>query len=236
MDIPFSIHPKDIHDKLLDILAVGANYLGESDRLATTPPSEILKALLDIDDRCLALDVQLAGVYAELQAKHEGPMFWATTPALTLLDETPNCSPNDSLASPIEFVDAETARLLTLYWAQQCLLRMGRAELRIALAGMAAAGMVQGRAERVNRSLALPVKPLIESAHLVLRARDYCCSSQSMLLRYSVPLNITLDVLANKPEQYSEEIRIAKEIKKHISQRYLRITQFTRTLKHVKGV
>lgn len=130
---------------------------------------------------------------------------------------------------PIEFLNADTARLLTLYWAQQCLLRMGRAELRTALAGMAAAGMVQGQAERVNRSLAQPVKPLLESAHLVLRSREYCCSSQSTLLRYSVPLNITLDVLANKPELYPAEIRIAKEVKKHISQRYLRITQFARS-------
>ena len=201
-----------------------------------TPPSEILVALLNIDDQLLATDDRMEEVYAELQSKHEGPLFWVTIPSLSLLDKQPEINPDDSLNSPLGFIDADTARLLTMYWAQQCLLRMGRGEIRAALAGMAAAGMVQGQAERVNRSLAQPVKPLIESAHLVLRSREFCCSSQSTLLRYSVPLNITLDVLANKAEQYQAEIRIAKEVKKHISQRYLRITQFTRTLKYVKEV
>lgn len=235
--IPFSLHPKDIHDRLLDILAIGANYLSESDRLATTPPSQIPIALLDIDDRCLWLDSQLDVVYADLESQHQGPLYWSTSPSLSLLDgdglEDPTS--RNGFRQPICFPDEETARLLTLYWAQQCLLRMGRADIKNALLGMRAAGMIPAQAsDRVDRSLSIPPKSLIETAHLVLRSRDYCCSSQSTILRYSVPLNITLDILANKPELYGEEIKFAKEVKRQISQRYLRITQFTGTLKHVK--
>lgn len=231
------MHPKDIHDKLLDILATGASFLSESDRFGTIPPSQILIPLLDMGDRILELDSSLEALYAELASMHDGPLFWSTGRPLSPLDEASDGdSEQTGFRTPICFQDQETARLLTLYWAQRTLLRMGWDEIRLGLAGMAAAGMVQGHAERVNRSLSQPAKPLIESAHLVLRARDYCSSSQSMLLRYSVPLNITLDVLANKPEQYGEEIKFAKDIKRQIGQRHLRITQYTSTLKHVNEV
>lgn len=236
-EIPFSIHPKDPHDRLLDILATGASFLGESDRFASTPPSGILTALLHMDDRLLDLDARLEALYAELELAQNGSLYWSTTPSLRSFDDEPEHTEHrESFTSPISFPDQDTARLLTLYWAQQTLLRMGRAEVRTALAGMAAAGLVSGHAERVNRSLSQPPKPQIESAHLVLRSRDFCCSSPSTLLRYSVPLNITLDVLANRPEMFAEEIRFAKEVKRQISQRHLRITQYTGTLKHVKDV
>ena len=237
-EIPFSVHPKDMHDRLLDILAEGACSLGESDRLATTSPSEILIALLKVDDRITDLNDQMEKLYAEIEREHDGPIFWSTEPSLSVLDDDcdKKTDSDDDLATPLSFSDQDTARLLTLYWAQQTLLRMGRAEIRNAFAQLAAAGMVQGHAERVNRSLSRPLKPMEKTARLVLRSREYCSRSQSTLLRYSVPLNITLDTLANKPELYAKEIKFAKEIKRHISQRHLRITQYTSTLQHVKDV
>ena len=231
--IPFSLHPKVIHDRLLDVLAIGANFLGESDRLATTPPDQILTAILDIDDRCLWLDSELDVVYADLESQHNGPLYWSTSPSVSPLDEDkdlPSSTGDGGFQTPISFPDEETARLLTLYWAQQTLLRKGRADIRTALLA------TQSTSPRVANSLSLPPKPPLETAHLVLRSRDYCCSTQSAILRYSVPLNITLDVLAHQPEVFAREIRVAKEVKREISERWLRITQFTGTLKNVKQV
>lgn len=230
---PFSAHPKDIHDRLLDVLATGANFLGESDQLATVPPSQIVPALLNINDRIVGLDTQLNSIYEELVSTSEGSLYW-TAPASSRIINDPQDEAADEATfvnRPLHFPSQETARILTLYWAQQTLLRMGLSEIRNGLAALASGGMVTGHAERVNAALSRPAKPLIEPAHLVLQARDYCCSSQSAVLRYSVPLNITLDVLANKPELYATEIAFAREVKRRISERHLRITRYTSMLR-----
>lgn len=242
--VPFSLHPKDIHDRLLDVLATGASFLGESDRLASTPPERILPALLHLDDRCRELNALLEAIYAELEREHEGKaVYWAAEPTLGPLDDDYHTRTDDEekqskLDIPLHFPSHEAARLLTLYWAQQTLLRMGRTEIRVALTAISqtlAANPLPippDLKQRLTSSLAHPTLPLLESARLVLRSRDYCCSSESAILRFSVPLNITLDVLALKPEAHAAEIKVAKEVKKRISERTLRITRWTGTLKY----
>ena len=222
-----------MHDRLLDLLAIGADFLGKGDRIATLPPGKVLQALLDMAEQLLSLDLGLEALYRDMVSDSQDLLYWSTLSSIDVSESSEVDNPGQrEFCGPIQFKDHETSRLLTLYWAQQCLLRLGRVEIHNALAGMAATGMVGGKAERVNEVLSRPPGRFIDSARLVLRSYEYCNQSQTTLLRYSVPLNISLDVMSNKPETCEEELLFARRVKQQISTRFLRITGYTKTLPH----
>ena len=116
--VPFSIHPKNKFDELVDIFALGpeASALGKS--IPALPKDQALPTALQILGKLSIIKQKLQNFYTELETAYPGPLYWERIAPASSTDDSEFVFP-----PALWFDNLEFASMLTLYWAINAMVR-----------------------------------------------------------------------------------------------------------------
>jgi hypothetical protein len=211
--IPWTVEPKEVLDRFLDVFLGGVAILWEADLLQWTKDKRDLMAIgVQLINKCWDFDQELQSFYESLKTTYGKPLFW---PVMTY-DDSPH---SDSLASTrFEFAEMNIATTMMLYWATLTVLWSGMARMynlvdeiaediipSLKRSSAASVDMTQ-----IYKLLGLPERG--RSQDFIITARKVCqsvesCMSNDMSRRTIVaPLTMICDTLIPW-KKYDEEIK-----------------------------